>query len=186
MADKYKNKYRTTSTRLHGYDYGSNGAYFISICTQNRECFFGEIVNNEMLLNQLGDFAHQFCLEIPNHFPFVELGNFVVMPNHVHVILIVNKSINHCGDAINNCGDAINNCGDVETRLIASPQLLNRVVLRVTKTLCYMIIFPESLDGIKDGVHSKYVKYTQILRGNQDFMIISFVIQILFIEYQNI
>jgi len=53
--------------------------------------FFGEIVNNEMLLNQFGDFAHQFCLEIPNHFPFVELGNFVVMPNHTHGILIVNK-----------------------------------------------------------------------------------------------
>jgi putative transposase len=92
MADKYKNKYRITSARLHGYDYGSNAAYFITICTQNRECFFGDINNNEMQLNQLGHFARQFWLEIPNHFPFVELGNFVVMPNHTHGILIVKKS----------------------------------------------------------------------------------------------
>lgn len=89
--DKYKNKYRIPSARLQNWDYGSNGAYFITICTQNREHFFGEIVDGQMQLNQLGQLAEKYWLEIPQHFSFIELGNFVVMPNHTHGILIIDK-----------------------------------------------------------------------------------------------
>jgi putative transposase len=96
MATKFKNKYRISSARLKNWDYGSNGAYFITICTRNREYFFGEIENveekNEMNLSAIGALAYQFWEEIPKHFPFVELGNFEIMPNHVHGILIINKS----------------------------------------------------------------------------------------------
>jgi REP element-mobilizing transposase RayT len=89
--DKYKNKYRIPSARLQNWDYGANGAYFITICTQDRQCFFGDIDGNpqSMRLHPIGQLAEQFWMEIPNHFPFVELGNFVVMPNHVHGILII-------------------------------------------------------------------------------------------------
>ncbi|MCL6258049.1 transposase [Aquiflexum sp. TKW24L] len=91
--DKYKNKYRIPSARLQHWDYGANGAYFITICTQDRQCFFGDIAGNpqSMKLNTIGQLAEQFWMEIPNHFPFVELGNFVVMPNHVHGILIIDR-----------------------------------------------------------------------------------------------
>lgn len=91
--DKYKNKYRIPSARLQNWDYGANGAYFITICTQDRQCFFGDIDGNpqSMKLNSIGQFAEHFWMEIPNHFPFVELGNFVVMPNHVHGILIIDR-----------------------------------------------------------------------------------------------
>lgn len=91
--DKYKNKYRIPSARLQNWDYGANGAYFITICTQDRKCFFGDIDGNpqSMKLNTIGQLAEQFWTEIPNHFPFVELGNFVVMPNHVHGILIIDR-----------------------------------------------------------------------------------------------
>ena len=96
MLEKFQNRYRIPSTRLKNWDYGQNGAYFITICTGNREHFFGEIVSvnnkNEMQFNEIGLLANQFWSEIPNHFPFVELGNFVVMPNHVHGILIIAKS----------------------------------------------------------------------------------------------
>ncbi len=100
--DKFKNKYRIPSARLQNWDYSSNGAYFITICTQNREHFFGEIVNNKMQLNELGQLAEKYWLEIPNHFPFIELENFVVMPNHTHGILIIdfNPGTN-CRGAIN-------------------------------------------------------------------------------------
>lgn len=91
MQNKFQNKYRIPSARLQSWDYGSNGAYFITICTQNREHYFGEIINHEMHLNEIGKLAEQYWIEIPNHFPFVELGNFVVMPNHVHGIVIINK-----------------------------------------------------------------------------------------------
>jgi putative transposase len=90
--EKFKNKYRIPSARLQSWDYGANGAYFITICTQNREHFFGEIMNGEMQLNEIGKLAEQYWVEIPNHFPFIELGNFVVMPNHTHGILIIDKS----------------------------------------------------------------------------------------------
>ena len=91
MQNKFQNKYRIPTTRLQTWDYSNNGAYFITICTQNREHFFGNIKNGIMQLSEIGKLAEQYWLEIPNHFPFVELGNFVVMPNHVHGILIINK-----------------------------------------------------------------------------------------------
>ena len=95
MTEKYKNKYRITSTRLKDWDYRNNGSYFITICTGNRKHFFGEIENNDnqktMVLNEIGIFAENFWIEIPKHFPFVELGNFIVMPNHIHGILIINS-----------------------------------------------------------------------------------------------
>lgn len=93
MQNKFQNKYRIASARLQTWDYANNGAYFITICTQNRHHFFGTIQNQEMQLSEIGKLAAQFWMEIPNHFPFIELGNFVVMPNHVHGILIINHSV---------------------------------------------------------------------------------------------
>ena len=98
---KFKNKYRIPSNRLKNWDYGNNAAYFITICTQNREHYFGEIKNGEMQLNELGENATRFWLDIPKHFPFIELGNFVVMPNHTHGILIIDKTPNNTN---NGCG----------------------------------------------------------------------------------
>ena len=103
MQNKFQNKYRIPSTRLQTWDYGTNGAYFITICAQNREHFFGTIQNGSMQLSEIGKLAEQYWMEIPNHFSFIELGNFVVMPNHVHGILIINNIPN-----------------PVETRFIAS------------------------------------------------------------------
>jgi len=95
MPEKFQNKFRISSSRLKNWNYGENGAYFITICTGNREHFFGEIVSvndeNEMQFNEIGILANLFWSEIPKHFPFVELGNYQVMPNHVHGILIIDK-----------------------------------------------------------------------------------------------
>ena len=92
MPQKFQNKYRIPSARLQSWDYGKNGAYFITICTKNRFHFFGEVVNEEMNFNENGAIAMQLWADIPNHFPYIELGNFTVMPNHVHGILIVEKT----------------------------------------------------------------------------------------------
>lgn len=89
--DRFKNKYRNASIRANWWDYGWNGAYFITICTKNREYFFGEIKNGEMILSQTGIIVDILWHEIPNHASFIELGDFVVMPNHIHGILIVDK-----------------------------------------------------------------------------------------------
>jgi len=92
--DKYKNKYRIPSARLSGWDYANNGAYFITICTQNGEHYFGEIINGEMQLSNIGVLADVIWHQIKNRIKHVELGSFVVMPNHMHGILILNKT-NH-------------------------------------------------------------------------------------------
>ena len=92
MKDKFQHTYRIPSARLKDWNYGLNAAYFITICTQNRECWFGNVSDGQMNLSVTGQLAHQFWYEIPNHFPFVILGEFVVMPNHIHGIIIMNKA----------------------------------------------------------------------------------------------
>jgi REP element-mobilizing transposase RayT len=95
---KFKNKYRSETTRLQKWNYGWNAAYFVTICTKNRIHFFGNIINGENNLSEIGEMANKYWLEIPNHFPFVKLGAFVIMPNHVHGIVIIDKKNNDgCG-----------------------------------------------------------------------------------------
>lgn len=112
--EKFKNQFRIPSARLQNWDYSTDGAYFITICTQNREHFFGEIISVEndfeMKSNQLGVLAEEIWFEIPTHFPFIELDEFVVMPNHIHGILMINHDGRDAAiDNVNDNGrDAIN------------------------------------------------------------------------------
>lgn len=91
--DKFLNKCRIGSTRLPKWDYRWKGAYFITICCKNREHYFGEISDNKMQLSEIGIIADILWYEIKNHAQNVDLGAFVVMPNHVHGILILNNWI---------------------------------------------------------------------------------------------
>jgi len=95
MTDKFQNKYRIPSTRLQNWDYAQHAAYFVTICTQGREYYFGEVVNGKMNLSGIGIIADILWHEIKNHAPNIELGEFVVMPNHVHGILILNGNDNN-------------------------------------------------------------------------------------------
>ncbi|WP_181305145.1 transposase [Rufibacter sp. XAAS-G3-1] len=81
--------HRRRSVRLKGYDYGQAGAYFITICTHERDPLFGEIRNGEMHLNAFGQIAYQEWLNTPAVRPNVSLDVFVVMPNHLHGILLI-------------------------------------------------------------------------------------------------
>jgi putative transposase len=89
--EKYKDKYRIPSARHPFWDYGWNAAYFVTLCTQNRECWFGDVVEGRMQLSPIGHIANSCWYEIPHHFPFVELASHVIMPNHVHGIVVINK-----------------------------------------------------------------------------------------------
>ncbi|MBL8091739.1 MAG: hypothetical protein JNJ43_15490 [Anaerolineales bacterium] len=82
-------KHHRKSIRLKGYDYSSEGAYFVTIVVHGRECLFGEIVNGEMILNEYGKIVQKWWDEIPIHFPNVELGAFIIMPNHIHAIIFI-------------------------------------------------------------------------------------------------
>lgn len=82
-------KHHRRSIRLQDYDYTQPGGYFITIVTHQRDCIFGTIANREMQLNSLGIIADECWRAIPEHFPNVELGAYVVMPNHVHGIIVI-------------------------------------------------------------------------------------------------
>ena len=86
-------KHHRRSIRLAGYDYSQSGAYFITLCMQNRECRFGEIINGSVRLNDAGNIACQCWKDIPAHFPCVVCDVFVIMPNHVHGILFIEDSV---------------------------------------------------------------------------------------------
>jgi putative transposase len=89
MATKFRNKYRIKSARLVGYDYSSNGAYFITICTKRKIPYFGEIIDNKMILSETGIIVKNFWLEIICHYPNICLDEFIIMPDHIHGIIII-------------------------------------------------------------------------------------------------
>ena len=95
MADKYKNKYRIDSIRLQKWDYGWNAAYFVTINCKDRVWFFGNIKNGQMNRSEIGSIAEKCWQAIPEHFPFVKLGAHIIMPDHVHGIIIIDKKGNH-------------------------------------------------------------------------------------------
>ena len=82
-------RHHRRSIRLRGYDYSQAGAYFVTVCVQGREPLFGDVVDGEMRLNNAGQMVAQCWHELPAHFPHLELDEFVVMPNHMHGIIIV-------------------------------------------------------------------------------------------------
>jgi putative transposase len=95
MSTYNPQKHNRRSIRLAGYDYAQAGAYFVTVVTHGREppkgamCLFGEIINREMVLNEYGKIVQKWWDDIPNHFPGVETGAFVVMPNHAHGVIII-------------------------------------------------------------------------------------------------
>ena len=91
MTDKFKDKYRTETTSLKGWNYASAGFYFVTICEKNRSCVFGDICNDTMVLTPLGKVAMSCWMEIPEHFLFVEMDAFCIMPNHIHGIIVINS-----------------------------------------------------------------------------------------------
>jgi REP element-mobilizing transposase RayT len=81
--------YRIETDRLRGHDYAAPGGYFITICTVGMNNLFGEIRNRTVCRNELGEIAHKFWIDIPQHHANVSLDEFIIMPNHVHGILVL-------------------------------------------------------------------------------------------------
>ena len=84
---------RRRSIRLKGYDYSRTGAYFVTTVTQNRLCLFGDVVGDEMHLNEAGIMAQEMWETLPHRFPGIDLDAFVIMPNHIHGIIAINEPV---------------------------------------------------------------------------------------------
>jgi len=89
----FKNKYRIESIRVPKYDYSQSGYYFITICVKNRENRFGEIIHGKLIKTTSAKIVDQCWFDLPNHFRQCLLDEFVIMPNHVHGIIIIDNQI---------------------------------------------------------------------------------------------
>ena len=128
MIEKFQNKYRIPSNRLRGWDYASSGHYYIIVVTAGRDRLFGDIINGEMVLNDWGQIVYD---EFFKSFEIREelfLGEFVLMPNHLHAIVILDKSkctdvgVGTNDDVMETDGNVMETCGCVETHGRASLQ----------------------------------------------------------------
>lgn len=102
--------HRRRSIRLQGYNYSEAGAYFVTICTQDRQCLFGEIQDGQVVLNAAGSMVADSWNRLPSRFPEVELDVSVVMPNHFHGILVL------AGDGLS-LPDVVQRFKSITTRL---------------------------------------------------------------------
>jgi REP element-mobilizing transposase RayT len=118
---RYQGRYRIPSARWRTWDYSQNGAYFITICTAGWEYPFGHVADGHMILSPLGQAAHDCWVAIPEHFPFVVPDAFVVMPNHVHGIIVINKT-GDTGGGDETAGGETGGDAMVETQYFASLQ----------------------------------------------------------------
>ena len=82
-------KHHRRSIRLKGYDYAQPGAYFVTICTFQRQCLFGDVADGELYLGEFGHIVLQCWGDLVNHYPNVILDVFITMPNHVHGIVVL-------------------------------------------------------------------------------------------------
>lgn len=90
MPNRYNPKiHKRRSIRLRGYDYSQAGAYYVTVCIQSRECLFGDVIDGEMVLNHYGHVVETEWLKTPMIRSYVDLDEYVVMPNHFHGILVI-------------------------------------------------------------------------------------------------
>jgi len=91
MCSLSRNRFRNNSLRYTGRDYSLPGKYFITIHTTGTKEWFGKVIDGKMHLSEIGHIAAHMWYEIPVHFPFIGLDAFVVMPNHIHGIIVINR-----------------------------------------------------------------------------------------------
>lgn len=120
MEEKYQNKYRVSSPRLAGWDYGSHGLYFVTICTKDRIHYFGDIEDANsreasiasLRMTDIGKIVFNNWLQIPHYHSYVELDEFVIMPDHIHGIIFINKPDKIAWD-VNKFGAQRNNLASI-------------------------------------------------------------------------
>lgn len=91
----FRNRYRIETARHPGADYAARGWYFVTICTRHRRCSLGNIVNGEIALSTAGTIAAAEMRQVPKHYLNVYVDQFVVMPNHVHAIIVIDGLHSH-------------------------------------------------------------------------------------------
>ncbi len=109
--EKFNNQYRIPSARAQWHDY-NGGTYFVTICTKNREHYFGEInTEPQMQLSPIGQYAYEQFMNVKTHYPYAEIPLFVLMPDHIHAIVMIDGENDigvHCRDVARNVSTGVN------------------------------------------------------------------------------
>ncbi|MBQ9507810.1 MAG: transposase [Bacteroidales bacterium] len=87
-AERFQNQYRIPSSRATWHEY-NGGMYFVTVCTQNKEHYFGEIQDGVMHLTEIGEYTQDCVQNIPSHNPYAEVPLFIIMPNHIHLVVTI-------------------------------------------------------------------------------------------------
>ena len=112
MKSKLKNR-KTPRAKWHCYN---EGDYFVTICTKDRKCFFGSVIDNQMEHSEIGDFAQQCVEQIPVIYPNITVPEYVVMPNHIHLIVrITPAGLPHCAVGLSHCAVGLPHCDSPTT-----------------------------------------------------------------------
>lgn len=162
-------KHHRRSIRLKDYDYSQPGAYFVTLCTYKRQCWFGEIENDRMHLNQIGKIVANEWLRTPKIRPEFQLDEWIIMPNHLHgIVIIVGKSMdgNILGAGDVNAG--ILDAGDINTNILDTRDVNTNILGARDAPLQQK---PNSLSAFIAGFKSAVTKQINLLRHNQDFPI---------------
>ena len=153
------------SIRLKGFDYSSPGKYYITICTLNRECLFGDIREGKMIISATGKIVHHEWLRTSMVRPGIELDAFVIMPNHLHGIISIRL---HRGDPLEHLVDAGNE--NRATRQVAptAPTLKPNTIVAIIGQFK-----SNSTKEIRESVHPGFYwqrnYYEHIIRNGSEF-----------------
>lgn len=131
MADKFQNKYRIPSARWQAWDYSSDALYFITICTANRACIFGDIVNGEFLISETGKIIEEEWFKSFEIRKELSCDSYVIMPNHIHAILRITVETHGGASAIiNDDSDIKTNCRTIDDSDVSGNKTHCRASLR--------------------------------------------------------
>lgn len=131
----FKNKYRSNSLRLKSWDYSKSGGYFVTMCTQLKHFQLCQIVNERVKLNNSGEIVQAAWHNIPQHFPNIILDEFVVMPDHVHGIIIIDRNNVDVAYMQHVRKNARKNIDPIKYRVERSKMLLSRVIQQFKSTV---------------------------------------------------
>lgn len=164
MSDRFNNIYRIPSARAVWHDY-DGGFYHVTICTANRDCYFGKITvgenGNVMELSPIGEYAMQQFQNVKEHYPYAEIPCFIVMPNHIHAIVYLSgrDAIHRVSDPkIITCTDAIHRVSN-RNENINVRDAMNRVSTRGGVTGEDNPMLRNTLGAVVRGLKARITKF---------------------------
>ena len=166
MPSKFEpRKHHRRSIRLPEYDYSRPGAYYVTIVAWYRECLFGEVVRGEMALSKFGLVAKQQWEKLPKRFPNIELGAFVIMPNHMHGIIVIINGRGTAGNLNDHNGESSRRAPTREQFQKPVKGSIPTIVRSYKSSVSYRI---NLMRGTKDVPLWQRYYYEHVIRDEQD------------------